>query len=134
MVARDSEGKLVGAGVQKINHSFPPLIAEAMSMRFGTQVAIQRGWTRVELETDCLQLLKHLKNRTFNRHSDGILFEDITWQSRYFREYKWLHIQREGNNLAHIIASEDPGPASNSRIGIDTFPEHFLTLAEQDCN
>lgn len=132
MVARNDAGKVVGAGVKRIKGGIKPQIAEALSMSFGLQIALMRGWEYVEAESDCLHLIHSLQHCITERHDEGVVMEDIQWQKNHFKDCYWQHVKRAGNNLAHCIAGEDPGMDSDTRIWLDAFPQFIMSLAEED--
>lgn len=126
VVARNTEGRIVGCGVRRLELSVSPLVAEALGVSFGMQMAIQRRWQAVEVESDCLQLINLIKERVCTRHGDGVLIEEILWLRRQFKECVWLHTGRDNNKAAHNLAGFDPGPYANTRVWIDTLPNLFV--------
>lgn len=74
---RDDKGNLQLVVVQRMTGTTIPWVAEALSMRFGLQMALMRGWSLVEVETDCLQLYNLLTAPDSNCKDGGMLLEDI---------------------------------------------------------
>lgn len=65
-VARNSEGLCLGWSVRKLPGAPSPVIAEATATRHAILLAIEKGWTHIHLEGDCLQVIKTFKDR--DRH------------------------------------------------------------------
>lgn len=71
MIARDADDKVLCVWIKKVSFTTIPLIAEAYGLSFGLQVALQRGWYEVEVESDNLQLINLLSTNNIDRHEDG---------------------------------------------------------------
>ncbi|XP_057452461.1 uncharacterized protein LOC130744291 [Lotus japonicus] len=67
MVARNCNGEVMAAACSYPHSALSPLLAEAMSLRWTMQLAIDLGFRRICLETDCLQLFNCLKAKENER-------------------------------------------------------------------
>ncbi|XP_057419501.1 uncharacterized protein LOC130713718 [Lotus japonicus] len=79
MVARNSEGEVMAASCSYPLSIISPLLAEAVSMRWTMQLAIDLGFRRILLETDCLQLFKAWKAKEPVDHILVLLFQIVVY-------------------------------------------------------
>lgn len=63
-VARDSEGLCMGWSVHTCHGSPAPVMAEASASRHTILMAVERSWTHIHLEGDCIPIINALNDRT----------------------------------------------------------------------
>ncbi|GJX21922.1 reverse transcriptase [Tanacetum coccineum] len=103
-VARDYNGDVLFSGARLDYYASSPLEAEAKPVHWAMSHALSRGYSRVTFETDSLCLVKALHNK-FILLQIASLFSDILSHSMVFDVYSWSFVKREGNRVAHSIAS-----------------------------
>ena len=81
-----------------------PLVAEATAVREGVVVAMLRGFARVEIETDCLEVVNLWKSRRNSRSVIAPLLLDIAELIAQFNYFDILHVRRHANVPAHLCA------------------------------
>jgi hypothetical protein len=131
-VLRDHEGRICGGSAKWYNHCLNALATEAMACRNGMQLAIDRGVTRLLMETDCQVLVQLWNKRAMQRSEvDPHLFQ-MDELSRGFESFDLCFIYRDCNRLAHecarLVSRENP---------VDEWlvtPPGLRDIAHDDCN
>ncbi|PWA48861.1 reverse transcriptase [Artemisia annua] len=103
-VARDYKGEALFSGGRLECYASSPLEAEAKAVHWAMTRAICMGYSHVIFETDSLCLVKALHNKVTLLQIAN-LFSDILSKSMAFRVCNWSFVKREGNRVAHSIAS-----------------------------
>ena len=73
-------------------------------VREGVVVAMLRGFARVEIETDCLEVVNLWKSRRNSRSVIASLFLDIEELVAHFTYFDIFHVRRHANVPAHLCA------------------------------
>ena len=104
MVARDWQGKVLGAWVVPNSSCSNPKLEEAMVLRAAMLVAKQQGWRSVESETDCLQVVNGI-----NREEDDVIRSVVVFDIRKlksnFDECCFTFTRRVNNFVSHKLAN-----------------------------
>ncbi|PWA52426.1 hypothetical protein CTI12_AA454980 [Artemisia annua] len=104
LVARDYKGEVLFSGGRLECYASSPLEAEAKAIHWAMTRAICKGYSHVIFETDSLCLVKALHNKVTPLQIAS-LFSDILSKSMTFNVCNWSFVKREGNRVAHSIAS-----------------------------
>ncbi|EEF31947.1 conserved hypothetical protein [Ricinus communis] len=75
--------------------------AEAFVMSWSLQTAVEKGYLRIKVESDCLSLISKLKADDEVLNELGSIVQYIKDQSRKFLEIKWCRVCRQGNMATH---------------------------------
>ncbi|GKB50404.1 reverse transcriptase [Tanacetum coccineum] len=102
--ARDYNDEVLFLGARLDSYASSPLEAEAKAVYWAMTHTLGRGYSRVIFETDSLCLVKALHNKVILLQIAS-LFSDILSHSLAFDVCSWSFIKREGNRVAHSIAS-----------------------------
>ena len=102
-VARSSSG-FIAAWCKPCPGITDPLVAEATAVREGVIVATLRGFARVEIETDSLEVVNLWKSRRISRSVIAPLLLDIEELVAQFLYFDILHVRRHANVPAHLCA------------------------------
>lgn len=104
-VARDSDHCCVGWAVRRLQGSPAPVVAEACAARFAIHMTLEKGWTHVHLEGDCLQVINTFKDGKSHGLSEFevIVSASIGLASR-FSNFACFFIRRLSNCLAHVFS------------------------------
>lgn len=78
--------------------------AEAMAARHSLNVALDAGLRNIELESDCLKLVAHLKQGRWENSSFGNIVFDILELGKHCNIISFSHVCRSGNQVAHNLA------------------------------
>lgn len=81
-----------------------PLIAEALALRDGVIFAKLRGFSRVVMETDCLEMVQLWHSRRFSRSIVAPLLLEIDELALSFLSFDIQHVIRSANLPAHLCA------------------------------
>ena len=104
VVARNSTGKVVFAGVRKQRACWPPDVAECKAILFAVHLARSHGVLDVIIESDAKVVIFRLsKAALFFFDLDSIL-GDVISLSMCFNSISFSHVKRDGNAVAHNLA------------------------------
>lgn len=120
VAARDRLGEVVFTAARRFDCAWSAPIAEAIGILFALSQALECSLVRVEVESDCLQVVNCLKHRDVPRNDLGKVIEDILILADAFNSVRWKHISRKGNMLAHHLAKSVH--VDNQEIWLRTYP------------
>ncbi|KAL2928218.1 Neuron navigator 3 [Bienertia sinuspersici] len=84
VVARDEHGEVLVAAVNQIEARWEPRVAEAKDVLYAIKVALFSGFDNIVVETDCLDVIKHLQEGLVSLSSLGLVTRDIKRYCSYF--------------------------------------------------
>lgn len=105
MVARDCDGRCIWWRRKEILGRPSPSDGEAAAVLFGNQVAMQRSWRRVIIETDCLPVHCYLLQRRSSFESYGAILDSCLELSPYFQYLSFSFVKRSGSTISHALAT-----------------------------
>lgn len=79
---------------------------EAEAIRDGVRMAIERGFSRVEVETDAQAIVKLWESDTFDRSEIAAILQEIRELSDQFESFRLKFERREANEAAHLCAKQ----------------------------
>ncbi|GJX63743.1 reverse transcriptase [Tanacetum coccineum] len=103
-VARNACGDVLLSGARTECYASSPLEAEAKSLLWATNQAHNKGYSKIIFESDSLCLVNALQRGTTLLQIASI-FAQIVSNSSSFSSCNWSFVKREGNNVAHSIAT-----------------------------
>ncbi|XBJ25106.1 hypothetical protein VPH35_002834 [Triticum aestivum] len=131
LVARDPGG-LVLARSHKLRGVTDPYVAELLGVREAVRLAMEKGWTRVTVETDCQTVTEEWVATTCRSMGSPVISEIKTYLQN-FQELCINYVRREANQAAHWCAQEGLRGASDV-ISYDVFPVFLIALVQSDVN
>jgi ribonuclease HI len=102
-VARDNVS-FRGAMTKVYDGVLDALTVETLALRDACAYAIQKGFDRVVLSTDCQVLLKHWEERNRQRSMIGPILDEISEMKSAFSSFHFMYEGREANQVAHCCA------------------------------
>jgi ribonuclease HI len=102
-VAR-SKSTYLGAWSKPLLGITDPLIAEALALREGVLFAHLRGFQKVVMETDCLEVVDLWNSRHGSRSTVTPILQDIGELALNFTLFVIQHVSRSANHSAHLCA------------------------------
>jgi hypothetical protein len=102
-VAR-SHNAFLGAWSKPYDGVTDPLVAESLAVRDGIIFAKLRGYPKVILETDCLELVNLWNNHHGSRSAVAPILHELGELVLSFSAFSIQHIPRSANNVAHLCA------------------------------
>ncbi|PWA73584.1 hypothetical protein CTI12_AA146360 [Artemisia annua] len=129
-VARNCNGDVLISGAKSEAYANSPIEAEAKAIWWATIHARNRGYSNVVFESDSLSLINALRNRSVPLEIVS-MFADILSKSGDFNICEWSFVRREGNMVAHSIASWALGCTSNVILEGEV-PTCAVVLATED--
>ncbi|XP_042959454.1 uncharacterized protein LOC122294624 [Carya illinoinensis] len=100
----DSSGHVLMA-VSKIELALEdPKTVELLAVFRGMQLCISMGISALEVESDCLLLVQALQQEDMSNSLLGNLFSEVKRLCNYFSSVSFVHVYREGNRAAHLLA------------------------------
>ncbi|XP_021753633.1 uncharacterized protein LOC110719026 [Chenopodium quinoa] len=130
-VVRDEVGIVVAVGVQQIKASWEVRIAEAKAIEWGLRVAAGLGVRDLVVESDCLQVIQALKNKTADLSELSLIIDDILLLCSSFDNVIWSYVKRGGNKVAHFWAHFHPWEVGQ-RVWQDVIPTSIVDVALAD--
>ncbi|XP_074291398.1 uncharacterized protein LOC141618187 [Silene latifolia] len=104
IVCRGDRGEVLwGVSIAR-TQVWEPHIAEAIAVLDGLEKAARRGIQKLEVESDCLQVIKAIRKRSDGRSIFALIIDDIVSFSYNFLSVCWLHVSRVNNCVAHALA------------------------------
>jgi hypothetical protein len=111
-VLRDHDGRTCGVAAKWYDHCLNALTAEALACRNGMQLALNRGVTRLLVETDCQVLVQLCNKQTTQRSEvDPTLYQMIELSRSFeFFELSFTHItcNRLTHECARLVSRGNP--------------------------
>jgi ribonuclease HI len=130
-VLRNDSGGFLRGGAKWYNHCLDALSMEALACRDGLTLALQAGFQKVWLETDCQEVVKLWQAGVNQRSSVVSIIREIRELSTLFQDFKFSFVSRSCNKLAHALAKKVTG---NTRVGWWSYaPTSVLNLLSSDC-
>ena len=103
VIAQKGRGEFVVAKTCYIQHNSDPFIGEMLACREVMELAVQHGFTHVELETDCLNLIQAWQAE--DQRSEGChVLRELRSTSRFFQGFSFRFVRRAMNSAAHWLA------------------------------
>jgi hypothetical protein len=104
VVARDRDGNVILTSWRFLNHCGSPAEAEAAACLDEVRLAIE--WVRqgVQIEVDCLSLIKAIKGGGEDRAPWRGIISEIISTSNLLPACKFAHVGRQANEVAHRLA------------------------------
>ncbi|KAL0399727.1 UNVERIFIED_CONTAM: putative mitochondrial protein [Sesamum radiatum] len=128
VIARDSQGQCVAWMTHRIRRAGFGELAESWAAREAIQFALRRGWRRVVLEGDCLNLIRKLNAGQGDLSFTGPLVLDIQYFAAKFSSCQFSWIKRSGNSVVHFLAQTANGYVEGGSI----VPPSVLGLLSSD--
>ncbi|KAL2929380.1 Spike glycoprotein [Bienertia sinuspersici] len=79
-------------------------VAKAMSARYALKIAWEAGLRSVILETDCLKVASHLRQKRREHTAFGSTINDILNLAKSCNSFSSSHTKRASNTMAHRLA------------------------------
>ncbi|XP_042962749.1 uncharacterized protein LOC122297028 [Carya illinoinensis] len=104
LVLRDHEGNVLMT-CSKIEHAVANSeFIEATAVLRGLQFGLQWGINKLVMESDCLFLINVLNSSSECLSDFAYVIDEIRRIRSYFHEISFVHVCRQGNNVAHGLA------------------------------
>jgi ribonuclease HI len=104
VIIRNHQGEVMGALSQRIPYPHSVEAVEASAARSAIQFAKDLGFMNIDLEGDSTSIVEAILLTTPCSTIYGNIIEDIRQIARGLQSVQFLHIKREGNVMAHLLA------------------------------
>jgi hypothetical protein len=108
-----------------------PMVAEALSLRDGVIFAKLRGFSRVVMESDCLEVVNLWNSRAVSRSLVAPVLLEIEGLASSFFTFVIQHVSRSANVPAHLCAKLACSQNETS-CWMDTTPSFLVTSCLAD--
>ncbi|XBI99595.1 hypothetical protein VPH35_019648 [Triticum aestivum] len=132
LVARGHDRELKLAGGRKLPGVTDPYCAELLAVREAVRLAMEKGWTRVIVETDC-KTVRSEYMATDCRSTGSPIISEIKSYLQHFQGLQLNFVRRDANEVAHWCARESLASTSIVKF-LDIFPASLIALAQLDVN
>ena len=131
VVIRNSEGAVIASLSQQIPLPATVTQVEALAARRATEFAVELGITSAVLEGDSDIVHKELISTDLSLALHGHIIHDVKQLASYFTCIRFVHVRRQGNNVAHALARRAI-TAPNLNIWMDNVPPDILHVVQAD--
>jgi len=133
-IIRDSDGQAVVAGSGRLSAVPDAISAEGEACLAALEAAMNRGISRVIIETDSTNLVSALRGNAYDQAPGGVIFSEARGVlEMHFDDVIFYAIPRTCNQAAHELArfglSRDPDLPS---VWEDPLPGFVTTLVDRD--
>ena len=129
-VIRDEMGNVLLAAGVRLEEVASPEETEARAILFGLQAAFDAGLRNLEVESDCLNVIKMLKGHTA-RTVTQVIVNDILSLSNLFSFCSFSFVNRVCNKVAHSMAQLSLS-FEEKRVWLEDHPPDLLSLVLAD--
>ncbi|KAK7269519.1 hypothetical protein RIF29_22250 [Crotalaria pallida] len=103
-VARNHEGSIIFTASKLLKDVVDPLLAEALAMRWGLDLALKQGCSNIAIQSDSLLLCSAIHG-LYSSVLIRVILEDINSMLDCLNNYTVRHVPRTLNMPAHKLAS-----------------------------
>ncbi|PRQ56623.1 putative ribonuclease H-like domain-containing protein [Rosa chinensis] len=103
-VFRHNRGRFVGAVGQRLSFNIPPRTAELFAIKIGLEFALEKGWSALVVECDCLEVVNLLSREEECMSADGVVAWEVQRLLVRFQHARIVFSPREVNRAAHMVA------------------------------
>ncbi|XP_021721670.1 uncharacterized protein LOC110689242 [Chenopodium quinoa] len=129
-VMRNFVGEALLAGAWCMEERWQPAVSEAMTLLVGLRVAVENGFRRIIVESDCIGLVNALQTRERSSSNVHLIYDDIYHVCNSLESVGWSFVHRVGNKVAHELAHYSPWTIGR-KIWVSNFP-CILSLLNSD--
>ncbi|KAL5823166.1 hypothetical protein ACOSQ4_021066 [Xanthoceras sorbifolium] len=104
MVIRDFDGLISVDGSIKLVGHFNPLLAEALAICHGLQMALESGFTSLLVESDALGVINAINSHVVGSSDLGLILSDIFLLASSITASSFSFIPRLANKVADALA------------------------------
>jgi ribonuclease HI len=134
VIIRDSEGTPLAAAAKLYDHVADALTGEFLAARDGLELARQRGYHRIILESDSQTLVNMMRDGAdYGRSVVFGLWQELQELGRSFVSLNFSFVRRDGNRAAHLCATL-PSVLEPELVWATCFPSNLMDLTRSDCN
>jgi ribonuclease HI len=131
-IIRDDMGGFLAASCCGIPFISDPSTAEARALRDGLILAGQIGCNRLEVNSDCMDVIDVMVNGGNSLGPAAAIYEECSFLCRNFTEAHFSHCPREANMAAHELARHSGG--TELIVWLDDPPDFILSVLAQDAS
>jgi ribonuclease HI len=108
-IIRDEKGSFIAASCCGLPFISDAATAEATALRDGLILAGQVGCNRIEVNSDCMDVIDVMNQGGNSFGPAAAIYEDCTLLCRSFTHVLFNHTPREANMAAHVLARHSEG-------------------------
>jgi ribonuclease HI len=132
-VARDSQGRIRGAGAGRIEHIASAMQSEAIACMEALYAASEWGMGSAMIETDSANLVRAVQCTEYDLAPEAVLFRDIRSFIRLnFGVVEVRFAPRECNKLAHALAAYGAAHVEDRVHWVDMVPDGVRCVAASE--
>ena len=104
VVIHNAEGSVMAALSQLIPLRTTVAQVEALAARKAIELALEIGFTRVDIEGDSKTIYRELNSTDLSLALHGHVIQDTKYLASSFVSHRFSHVRRQGNNVTHALA------------------------------
>jgi len=127
IIAHASDGKCIFSATEYTQFRLEIVVAESLAVRKALQMASTRGLHRIQVQSDCVELILAIHASPNTLSSLGVIAADISRLAHDFDVCVFIHVRRTTNLLADALARRA------IVLGISEYWDDFCPIV-LDCN
>ena len=106
VVVRDYRGAMLRGQALWYDHVSSARVMEAVAIRDGVRLAVERGYARVIIESDAKEVIQLLDDDELDRSELKPICQEIRETMRAFPSFSVTFVGRDANQAAHLCARQ----------------------------
>jgi hypothetical protein len=132
-IARDHEGTCRASGAGCIPYVASPIQAEAIACQEAVKAAANWGMGRIQIETDCANLVRAIQSNDLDLTPEGVIYRDIwSFVNLNFSSFEILFCPRGCNKSAHGLAAFGANQGDYRLLWLEYVPEHVCVIVASE--
>ncbi|KAK5776272.1 hypothetical protein PVK06_044231 [Gossypium arboreum] len=131
VLARDSEGKVVGVETYLFTDVVDAFVVEAMACERTLFFASRMGFLCLVVKCDSMTVIKKLKAKKKDKSVLRSIISHIQMLEKYFKEVQYLFVPYRNNGAAHTLAMKGRR-IQFSGLWVNGVPNSVLKIVEND--
>ena len=124
-ILRNCHGEAIAGASEKFDHAYNAQDAETLALWRGFQMIFDMGCSKVEVESDCLELMDACNGKIDIRGPNSALLADCFHLAHGITSISFNHCPREANGLPHFLA-RNCFESKTSYVWLDVTPNFLL--------
>ena len=130
-ILRNCRGEAIAGASETFDHAYNAQAAETLALRRGLQMISDLGCSKVEVESDCLELMDACNGKMDIRGPNSAFLADCFHLAHGITSISFNHCPREANGLPHFLA-RNCFESKTSCVCLDVTPNFLLSLVLHD--
>jgi hypothetical protein len=131
-MARDNNVEIIFSACHQLLHCKNPSVAELLAVLEGVSLALHWCNLSLDIEVDCLEIVKVLNQEEMDRSAYSSLIEELKTLLKV-RQTCITHVRR-GQNFSSQFLANYAREKAHTAVWFNSGPEVLAMLCDPDCN